>query len=606
MPSSSIEAQAAHNLIPLELLDDRFNRLAVGVGHVKHLVEPGLYIVRCLFGDSVREKIVRVHNEERKFVNFDQTEISGLTSAAPVIGSSSFHEYYSNDLYQWTQQPPKESSGLGSQLFILATRKSGAEKLDRLLRPISLAGVKLRDQHGRLLKALPKTQPFQRDNPQHPLARFSVGLDPGGYLLEWPARLLGEGKVAVQPIWLSRGWTTVVFVQAPDRGGLPNYETISIQMAKEEQGFVPVKENATAAELALVALKTGRWYLPDTELKRLLHEKFDNPILGILAAHVLLHRPEAQRELIDEVLQNLESLCGDGHPDVIALRVMADAAFDPHDSHPVLSRGVAHPPMVRDGLRVLLNAEWNSERNLLSALCRLAFYRECAGAPWTMFESSTDLSVEPRPDAVANVESSLPVGFSRFTANNIDPRDAWVEISTAAAERDQLLEVGRFLESVKKRGGDEALRKLKPIHLRWTGFSRHQVAELIERFHSAELGKLSRPERHHHHFDEEAPAALVREITDLSFALVGVNRAIVKAVGNVPTTGWTNPELADSGQVDLGVRFDFVAKSPSGAASQLITEITASKIVPLAGQNIVIRSKTNERSIQLPEPGDQW
>jgi hypothetical protein len=98
---------------------------------------------------------------------------------------------------------------------------------------------------------------------------------------------------------------------------------------------------------------------------------------------------------------------------------------------------------------------------------------------------------------------------------------------------------------------------------------------------------------------------LVREITDLNFSLSAVNRAMITAVGNVLTSGWTNPELTDSGQVDNGVRFDFVAESPGGTVSQLITEITASKSLPLAGQKIVVRSETNERSIQLPNPGDQ-
>src|ERR1700719_1846496 len=97
---------------------------------------------------------------------------------------------------------------------------------------------------------------------------------------------------------------------------------------------------------------------------------------------------------------------------------------------------------------------------------------------------------------------------------------------------------------------------------------------------------------------------LVREITDLRFTLSGVNRATVTAVGNVPTTGWTNPALVDSGQANNGIRFDFVWEAPSGLAGQMITAVTANTTDLPEGQEIVVRSETNEKTLQLPNSGD--
>jgi hypothetical protein len=94
---------------------------------------------------------------------------------------------------------------------------------------------------------------------------------------------------------------------------------------------------------------------------------------------------------------------------------------------------------------------------------------------------------------------------------------------------------------------------------------------------------------------------LVREVIELSYTLSGVNKATIRAVGNVPTGGWTNGELTDSG----GFRFDFLAEPPSGMAAQHISLVTASTTVPLLGQEIVVRSDTNEKSLQLPQQGDQ-
>lgn len=100
---------------------------------------------------------------------------------------------------------------------------------------------------------------------------------------------------------------------------------------------------------------------------------------------------------------------------------------------------------------------------------------------------------------------------------------------------------------------------------------------------------------------------LIREITDLNFTLSDVNRAIVTAVGDVPTTGWTSPELIDSPDKSPSndiVHFDFVAEESTGLTGQMITPITTNRTVVLMGQEVMVRSESNEKAIRLPAAGD--
>jgi hypothetical protein len=95
---------------------------------------------------------------------------------------------------------------------------------------------------------------------------------------------------------------------------------------------------------------------------------------------------------------------------------------------------------------------------------------------------------------------------------------------------------------------------------------------------------------------------LVSEILDFSFTLNGVNRATVTIVGNVPTTGWTEPVL-DNDRVGDGIlHMDFRATPPEQGGT-VVTEITTKRTFFLGGepQELTAHSETNEMSLRLPE-----
>jgi hypothetical protein len=83
--------------------------------------------------------------------------------------------------------------------------------------------------------------------------------------------------------------------------------------------------------------EAGRPLLPD-ELRMLLRDKFDDPMLGIYGAHLLLLEKSLDTDLFNTVVANLRALLFE-HPDVQALALRSEKPPQaPFNSPPMLSR----------------------------------------------------------------------------------------------------------------------------------------------------------------------------------------------------------------------------------------------------------------------------
>lgn len=98
----------------------------------------------------------------------------------------------------------------------------------------------------------------------------------------------------------------------------------------------------------------------------------------------------------------------------------------------------------------------------------------------------------------------------------------------------------------------------------------------------------------------------IHKITDLSFTLSAVNSAKLTALGEVSTSGWTEGELGTDRVGDGILHLDFSAKPPSGIVQEVITPISAERIIQLGSQpqDITVHSTSNEMSLTLPGAGD--
>ena len=103
--------------------------------------------------------------------------------------------------------------------------------------------------------------------------------------------------------------------------------------------FSPQRQRTRLAEIARYALTQSRRILSDGLLRELLDEKLDDPMLGLLGAHLLLRDKPADIAAFRIVTDNLLRLLGPNHPDLRALwrrRQPADSVVDILESPPML------------------------------------------------------------------------------------------------------------------------------------------------------------------------------------------------------------------------------------------------------------------------------
>jgi hypothetical protein len=501
----SVTTPGVEKMFALELLDSSFRRIERAFGELHRSVPPGLYLVRCDMGGRLAERYAKVREGHLTEVSFTDQEVSLLPSAAPVPGSEACHEYYVYPAIKVSTQP-RQTLGHGARLVIFASRLGNIPELGATANEtIHLGGLELRDQDLALVTALPGNEVLAADDIAVGRAAWSIELNPGGYLLEWPADDLGLGYRTLEPVWLAENWTTLLFANAPRTGGLPDRRSLSIQMCRG--AFDPYNNpGTTAAELALASLRSNRRQLSDQHLSRLLHGKFENPMLGLLGAHMLLERRQPNGELVAEIISNLGKLLGP-HPDVTSLAIIARRrhGIDLPDLRDVTA--TPHfPPMFRAGLEAIINAEWEESRPMqIGRLDSLARFHLSPDEPWTFFwrsdrtaDMTTRLWIESAGEAATRLARQWPT-FSTSVWDAIAPlRDSaadyvasllkspTAEGSTAAAENENSLgpRLRSFAQQLLEQKGPHVLRQLKPEHLRWTGLSPEQAGAAVEEIQS--------------------------------------------------------------------------------------------------------------------------
>lgn len=281
-----------------------------------------------------------------------------LYSATPLQKSPLSHEYYTYPSHKWSRVITRGDIGPKSDssifIFIRAVNRETHNP------SVDLASnLTLHDSEGRVLSGFASGE-TQRDL-QFGWLAFHVHSPHGTVFL----RFCGEPKREI-PLHLYAQWQTQVFLM---HRGKPLLETVKVLFARHGQGFQPRDPESEAADVALNGLQTNQDLLNPRSLQLLLHGKFDNPMLGLVAAHVLLQRrksfsqsiltrnrrlskEERQQQDRDEstiktVLRNLNRvLCNS--PDVAALELLAGIKSEPKEYR------FDEPPMLRPGLNAVI------------------------------------------------------------------------------------------------------------------------------------------------------------------------------------------------------------------------------------------------------------
>jgi hypothetical protein len=347
-PSQNVRlhVDAGNPTIEIFVIDGYFRRVAKGRGVIDITLPPGIYEVKSLAGSV--EQAVHVALKSGSTPVSVTIPATPFSAPAPLAATLTSHEYH-EEAAHWLSTQVHRTIGAGqSQLFVFV------RDLDRQGSNDPATGLSLHDMDGNLLIDFTKVGEREIHDPtQDHWTGCNVRLDAGSYRLRIRTDTVGTLE---QVVVTSPGWQTQVFLLRKLYGykrrlRRADLNNASVLMAPIGQGFQPGQVRLKQTELARQGLENQRAVIDAEEMKKLLHDKYQSPMLGIYGAHLLLLDPEPDRELIGEVTRNLLDLIGP-HPDVLALDIWHKEATKQDAIHPDHTYNL--PPMLSSSWRIFV------------------------------------------------------------------------------------------------------------------------------------------------------------------------------------------------------------------------------------------------------------
>jgi hypothetical protein len=322
----------------LTVYDAQFRPVAEDYGELRLTLPPGLYAVRSQLAGQIEEEIVRhVGPGPTRF----QAKRPARSSAAPLAGAQTSHEYYLRPCVEWSRKNTARPLGPGtpsdSHLFIFLRARDNAAGKDQDL----AAGLSLKDSSGRVVCSF--TPAETRSDRDDGWLAFSADAASGTYVLSYVGPVPRE-----MPVHLYPGWSTQLFLF---HDGQPRFETLRVFLAPVGAGFTPDDPSANALDVALTGLQYyhGARALPAGNL--LVQGEFTNPMVGLVGTYLLLRQEVRERETIRRSLERLAQMLPDS-PDVRALELQAARLL----GQPLPRTPFERPPMIRAGLEAVIDA----------------------------------------------------------------------------------------------------------------------------------------------------------------------------------------------------------------------------------------------------------
>jgi len=421
----------AENGTEIFVIDGAFRKRASALNNLDVQLPPGLYSVKFKRGDAIVEVDADLLGEGKDVQVYPPNNSLGFTSAAPIEQTTTSHEYHQNSATDISRHQPVEvHHGGGSMLFLFV------RDVDKTPMGNPAEGLILADAQGNQILCLTESVGVLVDD-KDTASWFACNLelDPGFYRLKSkrPSAFLEQSVI------LSRDWQTQVFLvrswggsllhseavaEAESPPGLIDFDNGAVFLAKPYEGFDPQAPSLRLTELVNKGRSSGRFPVSIDDLREMLYGKFNNPMLGLLAANMLiqlLDTAETPRnriryndedkkalaalqrflgttsdgifgpltrdrvvELLREVTDNLTGMLGD-HPDVYALET-GIAKFTGRKPEPRIAASPAIP-MLRDSWSLLLRNDFGYKNAGPDELPSLVADRLYGGGPWMIWES---------------------------------------------------------------------------------------------------------------------------------------------------------------------------------------------------------------------------
>lgn len=364
-PRIPLHIRAADLGTEIFLVDAGLNRINSAVGEMRAEVVPGLYKIRFRSGGTMRDSLVEVPTVLPPGQSSVLVEGQPLqfASAMPLDDTRTTHEYH-RAAWSRASLDPDKRIGAGAFLFVLARDPEKIPGKATSHRPWN--GLSLHSTGAEPAMELEFSDAPYRDEDLG-VATAHLEVDPGTYLLRVDTGLWGIREMAIHA---SAGWQTQIFLSSsslqrtrydsqksfsePARTRTARRVDLSsaaVLMVRPGNSVDPSEPQWRLTELARQGLAQNRNTVRADDLRDMLWAKFDNPMLGLFGAALML-RSEKSGGFLRDVVGNLSSLLPD-HPDVAALRLATGLQ---NQANTGLYRTYPLPPMLLENWQRLIQS----------------------------------------------------------------------------------------------------------------------------------------------------------------------------------------------------------------------------------------------------------
>lgn len=304
----------------LILVNSKFEPVAQGLSPLSASVVPGIYSLKSRIGESVSERLESLAPSDEEYL-FHLTEPE-FESPMPLDGTTTSREYHRDSVYRLLSEAPRYALHGGNSALMVFVRDTSYRSFDlndnqRERYARNFRGLSLLDMKGEEIFNFDSHPTFDAES------RYigtRIELEEGPYVLAWNDG--GERTCfAVNPI---AGWTLQIYIrlQPVSKSSLemrPDFSDAAFAYDRLDTNFIADREDYRIMEAARQALLEQRNLKRGQLIRELLQGKFENPMLGVYACHLIMIGDQDYPERLGEFIANTASLVGSTYPDLLPL-----------------------------------------------------------------------------------------------------------------------------------------------------------------------------------------------------------------------------------------------------------------------------------------------
>lgn len=429
-----LTADGGDPLVEIFVIAPELRTIATGTGHLEVELPPGIYKVAFKagsYGGAVyQDELVKLESGALSPVVRPSQRLL-ISSPVPAHGTATTHEYHRNPLREISVAQAKPF-GSGSHLVVFVRDLEGSLD-DNPLAGLTLHAIDSTD----VLVDLEREAEVFRDvssgygpGSSEASAACHLELNPGCYRL----RVNNSPSGAVEQILVTAlGWQTQIFIprrqaavlsDQANRSSSPrawaDLGNAAVLMARAAEGIDFDNPQLSLTEKARLALSDRRWRVGPKALREMLDNAWENPMLGIYGAHLLLLSPEPDVHLLDETLRRLDSWVPE-HPDVRALALWRAT----HEGREQTLFDFRVPPALKLSWHLIRTAASRREDLVpVSSLSALIAGRELCDTMWLLWDANhLDAPSDAAPAADLSLVADLGLlpGFDALSYDALEP-----------------------------------------------------------------------------------------------------------------------------------------------------------------------------------------